>query len=71
MVMLTTESLFDLIQYFDSQFEATLAAIKDTDSDRLVKNKINGFIIAIQDKLFELKPKLRPGYGGGDPSGTS
>ena len=47
MVMLTTESLFDLKQYFDSQFEATLAAIKDTDSDRLVKNKINGFIIAI------------------------
>ena len=45
--MLTTESLFDLKQYFDSQFEATLSAIKDTDSDRLVKNKINGFIIAL------------------------
>ena len=33
-------------------------AIKPTDSDRLVKNKINGFIIALQDRLFELKPKL-------------
>ena len=28
------------------------------DSERLVRNKINGFIIAIQDKLFEMKPKL-------------
>ena len=34
-------------------------AIKQHDSERLIKNKIKGFIIAIQDKLFELKPKLK------------
>ena len=63
--MMTTESLFDLKQYFDTQFEHTLAALKTTDSDRLVKNKINGFIIAIQDKLFEFKPKLQCNGGCG------
>ena len=58
MSLLTTESLFELKHYFDEQLEATLGAIKSQDSERLIKNKINGFIIAIQDRLFELKPKL-------------
>ena len=58
MAALTTETLFDLKQYFDSQMESCLSSIRATDSDRLVKNKINGFIIAIYDKLVELKPKL-------------
>ena len=35
-----------------------IGTIRPTDSDRLVKNKVNGFIITLQDKLLELKPKL-------------
>lgn len=58
MATYSAETLIDLKQYFDSQLETTLNAIRATDSERLLKNKINGFIIAIQDKLFELKPKL-------------
>ena len=58
MATLTTESLFDFKQYFDVQMESTLSSLTAMDSDRLIKNKINGFLIAIQDKLFELKPKL-------------
>ena len=71
MAMMTTDSLFDLKQHFDTQFESTLAAIKTTDSDRLVKNKINGFIIAILDKFFELKPKLQCTGCNGVASGMS
>ena len=71
MTMMTRTSLFDLKQYFDTQFEQTVAAIKTTDSDRLVKNKINGFIIELQDKLFELKPKLKCiGCGGAGEGST-
>ena len=70
-MLMTTESLFGLKQYFDSQFEHTMAAIQTTDSDRLVKNKINGFIISIQDKLFELKPKLQCNGCGGVGQGSS
>ena len=36
----------------------TIDSIKPTDSDRLLKNKITGFIITLQDRLLELKPKL-------------
>lgn len=56
---LTTETLFDFKMYFDSQLEATVSAIMENDSERLIKNKINGFLIAIQDKLFQIKPKLQ------------
>ena len=56
--MLTTETLVDLKQYFDEQLQLTLNSIGEGDSERLVKNKVNGFIIALQDKLIEIKPKL-------------
>ena len=55
---LTTESLLELKIFFNSQLEATLMTMRTNDSDRLRKNKINGFLIALQDRLFELKPKL-------------
>ena len=55
---LSADSLLQLKSYFDEQLEATLASLRRTDSDRLVKNKINGFLIGLQDKLFEFKPKL-------------
>ena len=58
MVTLTIETLNEFKQYFDAQMEMTLATISSKDSDRLVKNKINGFFIAIQDKMIELNPKL-------------
>ena len=53
-----TETLVELKNYFDDQLQLTLNSIGKGDSDRLVKNKVNGFIIAIQDKLLEIKPKL-------------
>ena len=51
-------ALVELKQFFDTQFELTQASLREGDSERLIKNKINGFIIALQDKLFELKPNL-------------
>ena len=35
-----------------------MSTISPQDSDRLLKNKITGFLISLQDKLLELKPKL-------------
>ena len=55
---LTSESLFELKKFFDKQLETTFSSLKVTDSDRLRRNKINGFLIILQDKMFELKPKL-------------
>ena len=54
----TAETLVDLKSYFDEQLSLTLNSIGEGDSERLVKNKVNGFIIALQDKLLEIKPKL-------------
>lgn len=53
------ETLLDLKKFFETQLEVTLSLIKAHDSERLRKNKVNGFIIALQDKLIEIKPKLR------------
>ena len=58
MSLLSTETLIDLKNYFDNQFKQTLNSIGDGDSERLVKNKVNGFLIGLQDKLLEIKPKL-------------
>lgn len=55
---LTTDALLQLKVFFDSQIQITLQSLKPTDSDRLKRNKINGFLITLQDKLFEIKPKL-------------
>ena len=54
----TAETLVDLKSYFDEQLSLTLNSIGEGDSERLVKNKVNGFIIALYDKLLEIKPKL-------------
>ena len=56
---LTIEALTELKKYFDEQLEITLGLIKAYDSERLMKNKINGFIIAIHEKLLEIKPSLK------------
>lgn len=56
---LTTETLFELKDFFDSQFQFTMRSILPSDSERLLKNKISGLIISLQDKLLELKPKLK------------
>ena len=58
MATLTVETLHNLKQYFESQLELTLSSIRPTDSGRLLKNKITGFILALQDRLVELKPNL-------------
>jgi len=55
---LTAESLIELKQFFDKNLDKTLSSLRSNDSDRLVKNKINGFLISLQDRLFDLKPKL-------------
>lgn len=44
---LSAESLLELKQFFDVSLENTLHSLKTTDSERLVKNKINGFLIAL------------------------
>ena len=71
MVSLTIETLNEFKQYFDAQMEMTLATITSKDSDRLIKNKINGFFIAIQDKMIELNPKVKKGFGGGPGASVS
>jgi len=58
MAQLSTETLVELKLFFDAQLETTLSQIRGTDSDRLLKNKINGFLIAVLDKILDLKPKL-------------
>ena len=54
---LTVDALLQLKTFFDENFQATLSSLNATDSDRLVRNKINGFVISLQDRLFKLKPK--------------
>ena len=56
---LSADTLIQLKSFFDEQLNSTLVSLKTNDSDRLIRNKINGFIIALQDRIFELKPKLR------------
>ena len=57
-MLLTTDSLLELKIFFNTQLEATLMSMRSNDSDRLRRNKINGFLIILQDRLFEMKPKL-------------
>ena len=60
--------MIELKNFFDEQLRLTVASIGQSDSDRLVKNKVNGFLIGLQDKLLEIKPSLmRQGYGAGGP----
>ena len=58
MSKLTIETLGELKEYFDSQLDATLSQIGENDSERLVKNRVNGFLLVILDKLIQIKPKL-------------
>jgi hypothetical protein len=44
---LTAETLLDFKQFFDDQLQFTLSSIDARDSDRLVRNKISGFLIAL------------------------
>ena len=52
MSILSTDTLVEIKEFFDSQLEITLNQINEGDSERLIKNKVNGFILAIQDKLL-------------------
>ena len=47
MSLLNTETLIELKNFFDEQLRLTVASIGQTDSDRLVKNKVNGFLIGL------------------------
>ena len=58
MAKLTIETLVELKEFFDSQLEATLSQIGENDSERLVKNRVSGFLLVIYDKLIQIKPKL-------------
>ena len=58
MAKLTIETLVELKEFFDSQLESTLQQIGENDSERLVKNRVSGFLLAIYDKLIQIKPKL-------------
>ena len=64
MSLLNTETLVDLKNFFDEQWQRTIDSIGRGDSDRLIKNKVNGFLIGLQDKLLEIKPKLLRQGGG-------
>ena len=44
---MTPETLLDLKMFFDSQLELTFSGIRPNDSDRLLKNKISGFLLTI------------------------
>ena len=57
--MVTAQSLLEFKTFFDTNLQDTLSSLGPSDSDRLVKNKINGFLITLLDKMLELKPKLR------------
>ena len=57
-VPMTVETLIGLKQFFDSEMEHTLTGIRPSDSDRLLKNKVSGFLLTLQDKLLEMKPKM-------------
>ena len=46
-------------------------SLNANDSDRLVKNKINGFLIGLFDKLLQIKPKLAYQTGMGNGGGGS
>ena len=70
MSLLNTETLINLKAFFDDQLKRTIDSIGQGDSDRLIKNKVNGFLIALQDKLLEIKPKLLQQAAGLD-SGES
>ena len=58
MSLLNTETLIDLKNFFDEQLQRTIESIGQGDSDRLIKNKVNGFLIGLQDKMLDIKPKL-------------
>ena len=47
MPSLTADSLLQLKVAIEGEIEATLATLKSTDSQRLLRNKINGCLIAI------------------------
>ena len=55
--MLTVDSFRALKVFIDGEYEAVLGTLRPSeDSDRLTRNKILGFVIALQDRLAQLKP---------------
>ena len=57
--MTGVEALLELKTFFDETMNTTLKSITNKASDRLIKNKIEGLLIGLQDKIFEIKPSFR------------
>ena len=62
--MISIETLIDLKNFFEDNLDQTIKTISKNDSERLLKNKIEGFLISLQDKIFELNPQLKCSCGG-------
>ena len=54
--MLSVEGIKSLKRYIDGEYESVINSMKVTDSDRLIRNKVLGFVIALQDHLNQIKP---------------
>ena len=50
----TVETLLELKEFFDINFEATTSSLRKFDSERLIHSKVNGFLNALQDRLVSL-----------------
>lgn len=57
--MISLETLIELKNYFEENLDQTVRSIGKSDSDRLIKNKVEGFLITLQDKLFEIIPSIK------------
>ena len=68
--MLDYETLIDLKAFFDRSHSELIKYINNISTSkskqRLVDNRVQGFLIAIQDRIFEMSPELQcQGCGGG------
>ena len=55
---MSVDTLLSLKEFFDNQLNETLKQIHEGDSDRLIRNRVNGFLLQLHDKLLQIKPKL-------------
>lgn len=47
----TVETLLELKEFFDINFDATISSLRKFDSEKLIHNKVNRFLIALEDRL--------------------
>jgi len=62
--MLGIETLYELQTFFNAELQSTLNSMTNSDSGRLLDNRVNGFLICLQDRLLTVKPSFKCACGG-------